>query len=186
VSAGPGNCPAFGLCVRTKLPRRVRSDLAAPMCSRSGQSRKHARTAPEATLDVDHDLLATTSRARSIASTRIAISGRPGSSRVKFGVGLVTNVDEYLRGMMAALARDFVLVLMYRRPFAGLQGLRDLASDFRCVLASTRRSRQFSGCPLEGFGSMPLAAGVPKGASAYIQRQNCHRCLPARLSDPIE
>src|ERR1700730_12367176 len=39
--------------------------------------------------DVDHDLLATTSRARSIASTRIAISRRPGSSRVKFGVGLV-------------------------------------------------------------------------------------------------
>jgi hypothetical protein len=33
---------------------------------------------------------------------------------------------------------------------------------------------------------MPLAAGVPKGASAYIQRQNCHGCLPARLSDPIE
>jgi hypothetical protein len=43
--------------------------------------------------DVDHDLLATTSRARSIASTRIAISGRPGSSRVKFGVGLVTTAS---------------------------------------------------------------------------------------------
>jgi hypothetical protein len=40
--------------------------------------------------EVDHDLLATTSRARIIASTRIAISGRPGSSLVKFGVGLVT------------------------------------------------------------------------------------------------
>jgi hypothetical protein len=40
--------------------------------------------------DVDHDLLAMTSRARSIACIRIAISGRPGSSRVKFGVGLVT------------------------------------------------------------------------------------------------
>jgi hypothetical protein len=38
----------------------------------------------------DHDLLATTSRARSIASTRIEISRRLGSSRVKFGVGLGT------------------------------------------------------------------------------------------------
>ena len=38
----------------------------------------------------DHGRAATTSRGRSIASIRIAISGRPGSSRVKFGTGLVT------------------------------------------------------------------------------------------------
>jgi hypothetical protein len=39
---------------------------------------------------VDHGRAATTFRARSIASIRIAISGRLGSSRVKFGAGLVT------------------------------------------------------------------------------------------------
>src|ERR1700730_12671080 len=43
-----------------------------------------------ASCDVYHGRAATTSRARSIASIRIAISGRPGSSRLKFGVGLVT------------------------------------------------------------------------------------------------
>jgi hypothetical protein len=40
--------------------------------------------------EVDHGRAATTSRARNIASIRIAISGRLESSRVKFGPGSVT------------------------------------------------------------------------------------------------
>jgi hypothetical protein len=40
--------------------------------------------------EVDHGGAASTSRSRSITSIRIAISGRPESSRVKFGTGLVT------------------------------------------------------------------------------------------------
>ena len=42
-----------------------------------------------ASCDVGHGWVATTWRARSIASIRIAISGRPTSSRVKFGAGLL-------------------------------------------------------------------------------------------------
>jgi hypothetical protein len=72
-------CRAFGM--KPRRPRHMRArgsaKTSAHQCSLVGSC------------EVDHGRVATTSRIRSIASIRIAISGRLGSSRVKFGTGLV-------------------------------------------------------------------------------------------------